>query len=276
MSDSDLAPIRFSSFNGKEVDSSTGLIYFGARYLDPKFGRWLNPDPLSRTPRSPCIMSVAECNPYVFGRNNPVTFADNVGLMGGVGSAELRGAWRAAGRNPGIHNADQAEMNAVYTGILVGLLETMSFGIIGVDMPSQNIANNAEAQKLQTTFDTSREIGRGFGVAAAIGLSAPRSGSAQPARTARARAEGALADELVHLGSKPLSKQPAVTVGAADPVTGEVAVGRSSPGRQGCCAEVDAAAQLPDTPPGEIVFTKPVRPRTGRSPGCLQDLSKKV
>ena len=32
-------------FTGKELDSETGLYYYGARYLDPKTSRWVSADP---------------------------------------------------------------------------------------------------------------------------------------------------------------------------------------------------------------------------------------
>ena len=32
-------------FTGKEIDEETGLYYYGARYLDPKYSRWLSTDP---------------------------------------------------------------------------------------------------------------------------------------------------------------------------------------------------------------------------------------
>ena len=32
-------------FTGKELDPETGLYYYGARYLDPKYCRWLSGDP---------------------------------------------------------------------------------------------------------------------------------------------------------------------------------------------------------------------------------------
>ena len=35
---------NLAGFNGKERDPETGLQYFGARYYDPKFGRWISPD----------------------------------------------------------------------------------------------------------------------------------------------------------------------------------------------------------------------------------------
>ncbi|MBQ1832786.1 MAG: RHS repeat-associated core domain-containing protein, partial [Treponema sp.] len=32
-------------FTGKEMDEETGLYYYGARYLDPKYSRWISVDP---------------------------------------------------------------------------------------------------------------------------------------------------------------------------------------------------------------------------------------
>ncbi len=31
-------------FNGKELDSETGLYYYGARYYDPRISNWLSAD----------------------------------------------------------------------------------------------------------------------------------------------------------------------------------------------------------------------------------------
>ena len=36
--------LRFK-FTGKELDPESNLYYYGARYLDPMFSRWLSPDP---------------------------------------------------------------------------------------------------------------------------------------------------------------------------------------------------------------------------------------
>ena len=38
----DKLPFRFT---GKEMDEETGLYYYGARYLDPKYSRWISTDP---------------------------------------------------------------------------------------------------------------------------------------------------------------------------------------------------------------------------------------
>jgi hypothetical protein len=34
-----------SQFTGKQLDEETGLLYFGARYLDPQASMWLSADP---------------------------------------------------------------------------------------------------------------------------------------------------------------------------------------------------------------------------------------
>ena len=59
-------------FNGKELDSETGLYYYGARYYDPKVSLWLNVDPLAG--RYPHI------SPYTYVNNNPINLIDPFGL----------------------------------------------------------------------------------------------------------------------------------------------------------------------------------------------------
>jgi len=51
-------------FNAREIDSETGLYYYGTRYYDPKVSMWLGVDPL--TEKYPSI------SPYVYAANNPV------------------------------------------------------------------------------------------------------------------------------------------------------------------------------------------------------------
>ena len=53
-------------FNGKELDSETGLYYYGARYYDPKVSIFVNVDPLvEKTMQA-----------YAYANNNPVRFID--------------------------------------------------------------------------------------------------------------------------------------------------------------------------------------------------------
>jgi len=55
-------------FTGKEQDKLTGLYYFGARYYDPMFSRWLSVDPLAE--------KYPGWSPYNYTLNNPIRFID--------------------------------------------------------------------------------------------------------------------------------------------------------------------------------------------------------
>ena len=58
-------------FTGKERDES-GFYYFGARYYNPKIGRWLTCDP------------IADEHPYAYCNNNPLKYVDASGLQPGT------------------------------------------------------------------------------------------------------------------------------------------------------------------------------------------------
>ena len=53
------------TFTGKEKDKHSSLLYFGARYYDPKICRWLSVDPLGEYP-----------SPYCYVGNNPISYLD--------------------------------------------------------------------------------------------------------------------------------------------------------------------------------------------------------
>ncbi|WP_414162712.1 RHS repeat domain-containing protein [Treponema vincentii] len=87
----DKLPFRFT---GKEMDEETGLYYYGARYLDPKYSRWLSGDPaLSEyIPKAPIddeakkhnenlpgmggVFNVVNLHLYHYAGNNPVKYTD--------------------------------------------------------------------------------------------------------------------------------------------------------------------------------------------------------
>jgi RHS repeat-associated protein len=60
------------TFQGREVDWDTGLIYFRARWYNPETGRWLSKDP---------IRVAGGLNLYVYCANNPVCFNDPYGFV---------------------------------------------------------------------------------------------------------------------------------------------------------------------------------------------------
>ena len=63
-------------FTGKELDSETGLYYYGARYYDPGIGRFITPDP-----GQPDLNDPQTLNPYVYCVNNPLRYVDPTGMF---------------------------------------------------------------------------------------------------------------------------------------------------------------------------------------------------
>ena len=57
-------------FNGKELDTETGLYYYGARYYDPRVSIFLNVDPLAEKTMTP----------YAYTYNNPINLIDPTGM----------------------------------------------------------------------------------------------------------------------------------------------------------------------------------------------------
>lgn len=55
-------------FTGKEYDDETGLYYYGARYLHPKYATWLSVDPLAT--------KYPNVSPYVYCHGNPISWID--------------------------------------------------------------------------------------------------------------------------------------------------------------------------------------------------------
>jgi len=60
------------TFQGREIDWTTGLYYFRARWYNPETGRWLSKDPIG---------IAGGLNLYAFCGNNPVNFVDPMGLV---------------------------------------------------------------------------------------------------------------------------------------------------------------------------------------------------
>ena len=82
-------------FTGKEQDEETGLYYYGARYLDPKYSLWISTDPalqsyipqgnssqedkakeISQLPGMGGIFNHINSNLYHYAGNNPVRYVD--------------------------------------------------------------------------------------------------------------------------------------------------------------------------------------------------------
>ncbi|MGF7108855.1 RHS repeat-associated protein [Treponema pedis] len=101
----DKLPFRFT---GKELDEETGLYYYGARYLDPKYSRWLSGDPAlgEYIPQAPVndeakkhnenlpgmggVFNVVNLHVYHYAGNNPVKYIDPDGRVSSKTEVILR------------------------------------------------------------------------------------------------------------------------------------------------------------------------------------------
>jgi len=102
-------------FGGKEFDSESGLIFFGARYYMPLIGRFITPDtivPYASDPQS--------LNRYSYARNNPINFIDPDGHF----------FWFAAL----VFIAKMAVVGAIAGGIIGGVMGGIMAGINGTSV----------------------------------------------------------------------------------------------------------------------------------------------
>jgi len=62
------------TFTGQRLDAGTGLYLMGARWYDPRIGRWISADTLVPEPGNPQAL-----NRYAYVRNNPLRYTDPTG-----------------------------------------------------------------------------------------------------------------------------------------------------------------------------------------------------
>ncbi|MBR5932899.1 MAG: hypothetical protein IK002_02820, partial [Treponema sp.] len=83
-------PMNFM-FSAKELDKETGFYYYGARYLDPKYSRWISADP---------AMNTGEYFPMAPVDDNARRHNQNLPGMGGVFNHINGNLYHYAGNNP--------------------------------------------------------------------------------------------------------------------------------------------------------------------------------
>ena len=182
-------------FNGKELDTETGLYYYGARYYDPRVSLWLNVDPLVKEERfylipeedddTPLINGGGVFNPmnqsvYSYTYNNPIMLNDPDGkcptcIVGAVvGAVTDYGIQVAANyMNPNVKNKwtdnislSSIALSAVEGAVTQGGSALRKTVIKGSVMVANNVIdyNTSEGLNIETNIiniakNTVRDIG---------------------------------------------------------------------------------------------------------------------
>ncbi|MBF0569829.1 MAG: VCBS repeat-containing protein, partial [Candidatus Omnitrophica bacterium] len=110
-------------FTGKHLDDESGLYFFGARYYNPKLGRFITPDTVVQSPYNPQTL-----NRYAYCNNNPVNLVDPTGHS-------WRNFWKSA-----------CPVVAAAVGVVVGMfnpvLGVLAYSAIAASGQSGNYLKN--------------------------------------------------------------------------------------------------------------------------------------
>jgi len=120
-------------FTGKEFDTETGLVYFGARYYNPIIGRFITPDILVQSPGNPQTF-----NRYTYANNNPVNNIDSDGhgwwkkFWGQVASVFVGvAAFIVSGFNPVVGMQAYSITNSIISGVQALASGANPFRVLG-------------------------------------------------------------------------------------------------------------------------------------------------
>ncbi|UTC66260.1 MULTISPECIES: RHS repeat-associated core domain-containing protein [unclassified Treponema] len=152
----DKLPFRFT---GKELDEETGLYYYGARYLDPKYSRWLSGDPAlgeyipspgtepSKLAGMGGVYNTINLHVYHYAGNNPVKYTDPDGKI-------LRIAGRNSYKNQVISVLKKLDPN-VKINMRTGIVTTSSTN----NSAGAKLIRNLQVSKNTVTIMNDSSIG---------------------------------------------------------------------------------------------------------------------
>ena len=125
-------------FTGKEIDEETGLYYYGARYLDPRYSRWISTDPAlgeyatGSSKGEGGIYNSVNLNLYHYAGNNPVKYSDPDGnaihILVGAGIGATVGAVTTWATGGNLKHITAAAVGGAITGGLAAATCGMSLG----------------------------------------------------------------------------------------------------------------------------------------------------
>ena len=180
-------------FNGKELDTETGLYYYGARYYDPRVSLWLNVDPMmlrdeamdDEDSSNGGVFNPMNNAVYTFSYQNPVKYVDPDGecpncitAAGGILVGAIIGggieagmqlykdgkitSWKAIGGS-----AAQGAITGGVAGFTGGASLAVTVGVAGGANVVGGVANRAIQGKKTTATDVvvDATVGAAFGTA---------------------------------------------------------------------------------------------------------------
>ena len=183
----DKLPFRFT---GKEMDEETGLYYYGARYLDPKYSRWLSGDP-----------ALGEYIPKVPIDDESKKHNENLPGMGGVYNTVNLHLYHYAGNNPIKYEDPDGRCINFVIGAAVGFFTSVA-SEVGLRMASGqsfgDALNNTFSDKTsRAVIATSTAIGAlTAGVSGAIVTNAAKTATIQIAKRGAVSASKIIASNV--------------------------------------------------------------------------------
>ncbi|GAA5039038.1 RHS repeat-associated core domain-containing protein [Actinopolymorpha pittospori] len=291
-------PVTDHGFLGKVKDPTTGLNALGARYYDADLGRFISTDPASDP------ASAQTLNPYSYGANNPIIYADPTGLW------SLSGAWNSVKKGVSAAADWASEHKGLIANVAVGIGVGIAVGAVcatgvgclvlagaaagaagaaagyGVDVAEGKqefswggLASNVAVGAV--TGAATAGLAKGAGALAKTGAGAlARSGAGQAAKAAATTAGRAVSNTARSAATKVAASGAGKAAASA---TSKVAQAAKSAGRSFSRAARPAAAQTDDAaaasgasatsaasnaarPPARI-FSARVLNRAGEEPG---------
>jgi len=124
-------------YGGKQLDLSTGLYYFGARFYDPAIQRFVTEDSDAGSPTDPQSL-----DRYVYARDNPLAITDPTGhsWFGSIASALSNAAGKVEAGASGLASAATNAWNSLPPSVQAGLVIG---GLIGVGIATGGLGDVA-------------------------------------------------------------------------------------------------------------------------------------
>ena len=155
-------------FQKVEMDEETGLYYYGARYLDPKYSRWLSGDPAlgdyipkasindeakkhnENLPGMGGVYNTVNLHLYHYAGNNPVKYTDSDGKITVVANNNLLNILQQATRAVGVVGTAAATIMSSPVGMAAGIVIVTGTAVMFVD---QHYLDGAIGDKLADGVD---------------------------------------------------------------------------------------------------------------------------